>query len=126
MKYLYYTFWQLLNKIKTNDTPATNAMLLISLCQILNIVAVYFIICLITNVEVIDFPKSTLYIFSALIGSIFFFINYFVLYKKRDVLVNKYKNETPKQRSRGRILLGLYFFGSFFIAIFFGVKLSIQ
>lgn len=126
MKYLYYTFWQLLKKIKTNDTPATNAMLLISLCQILNIVAAYFIICLITNMEVIDFPKSTLYIFSASIGSMLFFINYFVLYKKREVLVNKYMNETPKQRNKGRILLGLYFFGSLFIAIYFGVKLSVQ
>jgi hypothetical protein len=125
MNYLYYTLWQLLKKIKTNDTPATNAMLLISLCQILNLLAVYFFISLITNVGIVDFPKATGYLYSASIGSIFFLINYFILYKKREVLDNKFKNETKKQRNTGRILLGLYFGGSFFIAIYFGVKVSL-
>ena len=59
MKYLYYILWQLLSKIKTNDTPATNAMLLISLCQMLNILSVYFILCLNTDLKVIEVPKVT-------------------------------------------------------------------
>jgi len=126
MKYLYYTLWQLFKKIKTNDTPATNAMIFISLCQMLNLFAVYVFFILIANKEIIALPKSTVLIYSASTGSIVLLINYFVLYKGREALDNKYKNETKKQKCTGRVFLGLYFLGSTFLAFYLGIMGSMK
>lgn len=124
MRYLYYTLWQLLNRIKTNDTPATNAMILIIVCQMINLLTVYCVINLTSFLETVVLPKSRVLLFTAVIGVIFYIVNYFTLYKKGDLLHEKYKNKTKKQMQTGWIMLGLYFFGSFFLAIYFGVKVS--
>ena len=125
MKYLYYTLWQLLKLIRTNDTPATNAMLLISVCQMLNLLTAYFFINFYANVTGVILQKTTIVIICTAIGSIVYLINYFFLYKRREALDNKFRNETGKQRTTGRIVLGLYFFGTFFLAFYFGAKFSI-
>lgn len=35
MKYLYYKIYQILRKIKSNDTPATNAIAILSMFEIM-------------------------------------------------------------------------------------------
>ena len=125
MKYLYYTLWQLLKLIRSNDTPATNAMLLISVCQMLNLLTAYFFINFYANVTGAILQKTTIIIICTAIGSMVYLVNYYFLYKKREVLDSKFSKETRKQRTIGRIVLGIYFFGTFFLAFYFGAKFSI-
>jgi len=85
MKYLYYTLWQLLKLIRSNDTPATNAMLLISVCQMLNLLTAYFFINFYANVTGAILQKTTIIIICTAIGSMVYLVNYYFLYKKREV-----------------------------------------
>ncbi len=36
IRYLYYHLWQSFSKIKTNDTPEYNSMILISVAEVFN------------------------------------------------------------------------------------------
>lgn len=125
MRYLYYTLWQIMKLIRTNDTPATNAMFLISLCQMLNLFTIYIIICLYTKETMIAIPKTDSYILFGLFTLVIYTFNYFLLYRKRELFENRYKDESKNRKIFGRLFLGLYFFGTIFLAFIFGYKHSL-
>ena len=124
MKYLYYRLWQLFKSIKTNDTPASNAIILISTCQIANILTVLFFVRYIFDIEIIRISKSNVYFYTVPIALIAFIFNFFMFYKRRNLLAEKYKNETKNQKSIGILLLVLYVFASYFLVLFCGVKFA--
>ena len=125
MKYLYYHLWQLLKLIKTNDTPATNAMLLISVCQLLNFLTAYFFINNYAIVTIAIPQRRTIVIVCVVIVLMVYLINYYFLYRGRELLDNKYGSKSGKQKTAGKIVFVLYFFGTFFSAFYFGAKFSI-
>lgn len=125
MRYIFYTYWKLLKLIRTNDTPATNALILLSVCQLLNLQATYFILSLYADVDLINHSNSAILFYIILIGSILILLNYFFIYRRRELLANKYKNETKNQKAFRRILVLLYFFGTFFLVFYFGIKSSV-
>ena len=90
----------------------------------INLLTIYFFISLKTSVEFVVLPKSKVFIYMAPIGLIFYLINYFALYKNRESLDSKYKNQIKRQRITGWVLLGIYFFGSFILAYYIGAKHS--
>jgi len=108
--------------IKTNDMPATNAMIFISICQFLNLSFVYIIIKYLLNIDFKFTSKLNIYIFTIPIGLLVYLINYFFLYKNRNRLNEKYMHETENQKYFGKILLGLYIFFSFFLVFYFGIR----
>ncbi len=122
MKYLYFKLWQSMTKVKTNDMPATNAMILISMIQFLNLALIYFFINYYSLVKISFDSKSNIYIFSILLGVVVYTINYFFLYKSKERLYEKYKNESNIRKITGNILLMLYIIGSFVLVIYFGSK----
>ena len=124
MKYLYYRLWQLFKSIKTNDKPASNAIILISTCQIANILTVLFFVRYIFDIEIIRISKSNVYFYTVPIALIAFIFNFFMFYKRRNLLAEKYKNETKNQKSIGVLLLVLYVFASYFLVLFCGVKFA--
>ena len=113
MRYLYYKLWQDFKRVKTNDMPATNAMIFISIIQFLNLSLIYIFIKHYFLVVINFTSKDEIYIFSILLGGIIYIINYFFLYKNRTRLYEKYKNENERSRITGNILSVLYIFGSF-------------
>ncbi len=119
MKYLYYHLWRLLSKIKTNNMPATNAMILISSFQFLNLLLIYIFIKYYSLITIDFDSKLDIYIFSILLGVVVYTINYFYLYKKRNNLFEKYKNESKRRRTIGVILLVFYGLGSFILTMYF-------
>ncbi len=125
MRYIFYTFWKLLRLIKTNDTPATNALILITVCQLLNIQAAYFMFNLYAKVNLVDHSNSTVIFYIIFIGLLLIILNYFFIYRKRDLLANKYKNEAKNQKAFRRLLVLLYFFGTFILVFYFGIKSSV-
>ena len=124
MKYLYYHLWQLFTKIKTNDMPATNAMIFISMCEFANIFVGHIFLNQFSFIEINIVTKYDIYFFTISIGILIYTINYFYLYRYRNKLHEKYKNETKKQKVIGNILLILYVLGSFALVFYFGTKYS--
>jgi hypothetical protein len=122
MKYLYYRLWQLFAKIKTNDMPATNAMIFLTLWQFLNLSLIYILLKYYSLISIGLKSKVEIYITVGIVYSILTFIDYFLLYKNRDKIYEKYRNETNKQKYLGNILLALYVLGSFVLVFYFGPK----
>jgi hypothetical protein len=118
MRYLYYRLWQLFSKVKTNDMPATNAMIFLSICQVINILTLYFILKhhSILNIDLFE-TKNGIYQIIIPFGLFLYVINYLFLYKKKEKLFNKYKNDSKKQIITGNIILLSYVAASFFLAI---------
>ncbi|NOR86435.1 MAG: hypothetical protein GQ527_02380 [Bacteroidales bacterium] len=123
MKYLYYKLWQQFKRVKTNDMSATNAMIFLTIWQGLNLFFAFIIIKLYFIDISFRFGNSK-YIIATVLFSILTSINYFFLYKNRDKLVEKYKNETGKKKKLGNLLLIIYIFLSFALLLYFGQKLN--
>lgn len=126
MKYLYYRIWHLLKLIKTNDMPATNAMLLMSFCKMLNLFTAFILISQILNLKLPIIQKPRIFLFTIPIGIIIYLVDYFFIYRKRSFLEDRYKNETEKQRITGIVILGLYLFATIFLWFYFLAKYSVK
>lgn len=122
MKYLYYRLWQLFRQVKTNDMPATNAMIFITLWQFLNLALIYVLLGYYSKIEIVLRTKNEVYLIVFVFYSALTVLNYFCLYKKRDILLEKYKNESRKQIIIGNVLLTFYILGSFALLFYFGPK----
>ena len=112
--YFYYKIFNALTKVKTNNTPALNAMLLIVILQGLNIFSVLMIIDYYFNLDIgIQY--------SSIIGLSLYIImlipNYFYLFRRRGNIVKRYENETKEDKTWGTI--GLLLYVVFSIAVFF-------
>jgi len=126
MKYLYYRLWQFFKKIKTNDMPATNAMIFISACQFLNLSLIYIFVEYYSLVKNYFSSKSEIYYYTIPIGLTIYLLNYLFLYRKRDEFYEKYKNETNLQKTIGSIILILYIIVSVALVLYFGSKYSLN
>lgn len=122
MKYLYYKLWQIFKRIPSNDTPATNAMIFLSIFQSANIVTLQLIINHSFGFKIMLYSKINTMLFACAIGLILYLINYFYLYKGRDKLHEKYKEEGRTQSVVGIITLVLYLITSIVLVQYFGTR----
>lgn len=122
MRYLYYKLYQCLKKVKTNDTPATNAMILLSMIHSLNIAFVQVLLNHFFNLKFKLASKNEIIAFAISLGLIIYIINYFHLYKKREEICEKFKNETAMQSIIGYFVLILYGIGSAALLYIFSSK----
>jgi len=96
-----------LRSIKTNDTPAFNAYLLISLLQGLNIESIYIIVAYIFRFSYT--PNKNIIIYIGLSLSIaLFIINYFLLFAQRKNIFDKYELLSQKIKSKRMIYFWAY------------------
>jgi len=114
MRYFYYRIFMALTKVKTNTTPAFNAMGLIVALQGLNVFSVLMII---NYIFKWDFVKQQVIPNGLYLYIIMLIPNYLYLFRKRAKIVKSYQNETKEDRTWGTIGLLLYIVAS--IAIFF-------
>lgn len=106
MKYLYYTLYRHFSNVKSNDTPAFNAMVLISALQAVNIQT---LLLLFTPKIRFNFQtKNQVVTYAVIIGISLFVLNFFLLIKKLPELKNKYKNESLMHKNIGTGLLLFY------------------
>jgi dolichol kinase len=122
---LYYKLYQTLRKVKTNDTPATNAMILLSVTQAINIVTIQVLINYFFNVKLLLRSKYEIIIFAVSFMLIIYLINYFHLYKKHEKINEHYKNESKNKSTVGFIIMVMYILGSFILLFFIGTKYPI-
>ena len=106
-KEYYYFMFYYLRSIKTNDTPAFNAYLLISLLQGLNIESIYIIVAYIFRFSYT--PNKNIIIYIGLSLSIaLFIINYFLLFAQRKNIFDKYELLSQKIKSKRMIYFWAY------------------
>lgn len=125
MKYLFYKIYQILKKVKTNDTPATNSMIILSITQGINLLILQLLLSHFFNIKLYFWSKKEIILYELLIGLILYIINYIKLYKKREEIWEKYKDEGKKQSSIGYTILILYIIGSAALMYFVGSKYPI-
>lgn len=125
MRYLYYKLWQDFSKSKTNDTPAFNAVICLSIIHTINIltVLVYF------N-SFLDIKHMFSFIEGYSFGSILlclsvFTLNYFFLYKKRYAIAGKYQKENKLMKTAGTIFVYLYIISSFVLIYFISKRFPV-
>jgi hypothetical protein len=114
--YKIYT-WRL---DKNDDTPVTTVILLLSMVHIFYLVMIYFIVIDLLGVSM-DLIKPRSFVAAAIL-LLFMGLNYLVLYNKKawDRYIQRFKDETEAQRSRGNFAVIAYCVGSaliFFIVI---------
>ena len=120
MKYLYYKIYQSFRRVKTNDTPATNAMFLISGIEGVNILTMLLILNHFLNTKFNFSAKYEIYLIALALGLVLFTLNYFLLYKKLEEICNQYKNQNKTQITIGFFFLFIYIIGSFILVYFIG------
>jgi len=122
MKYLYYKIYQNLKTVKTNDTPATNAMVILSMIHCANIATVQILFNHFFNIKVKFGSKNEIILFAVLLSISIMILNYFVLYKRREEICEKYKSESKRQSRIGYAVLILYIIGSAVLMYFVGSR----
>ena len=122
MKYLYYKIYQSLRKVKTNDTPATNSMILLSIIQGANIATLQALLNHFFLIKIKLESRNEIFLFAGSLMLVLYLINYFQLYKKREEICERYKNENKTQSRIGYATLFLYTFGSAVLVYFVGSK----
>lgn len=105
MRYLYYRIYKALTKVKTNDTPAFNAIILLIALQSFNVLSIFGIVNYFYKIE---FDKQQVIIGGISLYILLLFPNYIYLFRKRDEITKRYQNETKPEKTRGIIFLLLY------------------
>ena len=105
MRYFYYRIYKALTKVKTNDTPALNAMILLVVLQGFNILSVFSIINYFYKWK---FDKQHSIIGGLILYIILLVPNYIYLFRKRNEIVKRYENETKEDKAWGIIYVLLY------------------
>ncbi len=115
MSYLYYTLYRLLLKVKTNDTPAFNAMALLTIFEGINIQTIMLL--LPQTIEKQLRIKDQVILFAIIPILILMVINYFLYVKNAEKIKAKYDNRSELSKTIGVVILIVYAVGSV-IAIF--------
>ena len=122
MKYLYYKLWQTFKKIPTNDTPATNAMVVFSMLHFTNIATIQVLVNQFFNFNIEPNSKNEVILFACSLGLVLYLLNFFYLYKNREKLYEKYKDESKSKSIIGNIALIIYIIASAALVYYFGSK----
>lgn len=122
MKHMYYTIWQLLDGIQTNNKPAANAVLLLTLFQIINLYTFGIIFVYFSCIRIPMLSRTEAVFVAIPLVLLLLLINYFFLYKNRDELLNKYNTKSKRNKIIGTIIMALYMLLSIAMLAYFGPK----
>jgi hypothetical protein len=113
MKYLYYKLWQDFTGNVKDNSPAFYSMMWLSVVQSANVLAFLGWLNYYYKIKVFYMNKHDLILYSSVFISFIIAINYFLLFKKRINIANKFKGESMRMKITGTILLYIYMVGSF-------------
>ena len=119
---LYYWMYMTLRKIKTNDTPSFNAIILLCILQMANFGTISIIGAYLFKIDTLTDRSNAVYIGLSLYIFLFV-INYFLLYAHRDQILEKYKDMLSDRKTRGQIYFWLYVILSLVIFFVTGINL---
>jgi len=117
MQYIYFRIWNLFRSIPTNNTPAANAIFLLSIIQFMNILTVIGILSSYLHFQLNQIDEHVLIFFSIIVGLFLYVVNFLLLYKRRETIDKKYSNESHQMKVIGLIILCSYFILSFTLLV---------
>lgn len=115
MKYTYYHIWHTGPISKEENMPALYTMIVLSLIHFTNIIVILSVVNYYYRIELFYLKKTDIMVYSPILSFILMVIGYFLFYKKRNEIEEKYKNESKAKRRIGIILAYVYMFGSFIL-----------
>lgn len=113
MRYLYYHLWQDFSGSKEENMPALYSMLLLSLIHNANLATMLVIFNHFYRIWPQNMQRNEIVTYSLFPSVGLMVIGYFLFYKKRNEIEEKYKNESKAKRRIGIILAYVYMIGSF-------------
>jgi len=116
MKYLYYKLWQDFTGRVKNNTPALYSMFWLSFIQSVNVMTFIVFLNHFIYLKLDRLAKDDIIIYSSILGLLMMVLNYFYLFKKREAIYLKYKEEKKQFKIVGLILLYVYMIGTFILA----------
>jgi hypothetical protein len=125
MKYLYFILYHSFKKVPTNDTPAINALILLVVIQCVNILTLLVLIFHFLEIGFSINTRKEAYLISLPLFLITFAINFFLLYRNREEISERFKDKNKKQVTIGIIMVAVYAIGSFLIIYFASTKFPI-
>lgn len=109
MKYLFYRLWQLLTGSNPNmDEPPMGAMTILSLFQFFNIATLDIIVHHFFDIGLKLNNENEVIIYSIVPIFIVVIFNVFYLFRRRNLIEMKYKNESTLNKKIGNFLLFAY------------------
>lgn len=113
MRYLYYTIYRLMLKIKTNDTPDWNAMFMLTILEGMNILTLELLI------QRSGISQTTIndqvILFAIIPCLVLFAVNYFLYVKNVKEIALIYSAESQQRKTVGVLLLVVYAIVSFLL-----------
>ena len=111
---IYFWMYHYLCKIKTNKTPAFNSLLIICVFQGFNLGTCVIVINYLLGFGHFNFDPNLVGLSSCIVLSL---INYFVLFRHKDFIFDKYSKLNAKRKHKGQIYFWIYI--SLSILLFF-------
>lgn len=113
MQYIYYKLWRDFTGIVKEDIPALYSMMWLSVIHSVNLLSVLVIVNHFYRLKILYWSKSETTVYCSIILLFMIAINYFLLYKKREAIAEKYRNENKLMKILGIVILYVYMIGSF-------------
>ena len=116
MKWIYYKLWQDFTGGRKDNSPALYSMMWLSCIQCVNVLTLVVFLSHFFKFNIILLTHNKIVGYSSILAISIMILNFFLLYKKRKAISEKYKNESNRLKIIGFILLYIYMIGSFVLA----------
>lgn len=102
MQYAYFKIYQYLQKVKTNDDPAFNALLILGLTHVINVGTLFSILSEYQSITITDGEANSN---ALVVAGTVFVLDYLLLYRRKGSIIEKYKNEVEEKGKRGEFFV---------------------
>lgn len=119
----FYWMYNYLSKIKTNDTPAFNAYLILCMLHFFNIATIVIVLCYLLGINMKTSSKNPVYVVVGLVACLSI-VEYFVFYSKREAIINECKTMSKDKRNKSLILFWIYVIVSYSSVFIVGFNLA--
>lgn len=124
LKEMYYWMMYFIGKIGKTEMFGFNSFLLISTLVFYNILTIVMLLSYVFNINIrAPYFQEDLHLIGIVTGASIVFILYFVLYRRRNKIVEKYSRLAGGRRRLGMLLFWLYCILSCFLVFGVGINL---
>ncbi|NVO04091.1 MAG: hypothetical protein HXX09_15450 [Bacteroidetes bacterium] len=111
-KNAYYWIYKSHKNTRTNDTPATTSLVMLTILEGINVLSFLF---LFQYFFQYNFSSDFMLLIAITVYIVLILIGYFFFYKKRDEIVQNHENKSQKQKLWSKISFWIYIGATFFI-----------
>jgi hypothetical protein len=120
MEYIYFRIYKQLRRVKSNDTPGFNALILLIILQSLNILSLFGIVNYFIKVSLF---KNQVLIITLCLFVLLFLANFRYFFRKQKDIYERYINESDTSNKKGTAIVLVYIVFSLIIFFLIGETL---